>query len=161
MFSHQYITINMKVNKRLKRYSLDYNFTFDCNLILYLFYWRNRSLSFFWLSPLLPPPNTATESRPSTTLTFLTTTSSGSLSVRARATVIAMASDSYGEVLRYRQKETRSKDDTKTTWDTELPGKSHIKRDDHRQRPDARLYAKGRMTTRATTTRWTTTRNTK
>ena len=38
--------------------------------------------------------------------------------------------DSYGEVLRYRQKETRSKDDTKTTWDTELPGKSWIKRDD-------------------------------
>ena len=38
--------------------------------------------------------------------------------------------DSYGEVLRYRQKETRSKDETKTNWDTELPGKSWIKRDD-------------------------------
>ena len=39
-------------------------------------------------------------------------------------------SDSYGEALRYRQKEVRSKDETKTMWDTELPGKSHIKRDD-------------------------------
>ena len=39
-------------------------------------------------------------------------------------------SDSYGEVLRYGQKETRSKDDTQTNWWTELPGKSHIKRDD-------------------------------
>ena len=38
--------------------------------------------------------------------------------------------DSYGEVLRYGQKETRSKDDTETTWWTDLPGKSHIKRTD-------------------------------
>ncbi len=51
--------------------------------------------------------------------------------------------DSYGEVLRYRQKETRSKDDTKTTWDTELPGKSWIKRDDAVNAQMHVSYAKG------------------
>ena len=39
--------------------------------------------------------------------------------------------DSYGELLTYGQHETRSKDDTKTNWWTDLPGKSHIKRDDN------------------------------
>ena len=38
--------------------------------------------------------------------------------------------DSYGEVLRYGQKETRNKDNTETSWWTELPGKSYIKRND-------------------------------
>ena len=38
--------------------------------------------------------------------------------------------DSYGEVLRYGQHETRSKDNTETKWWTDLPGKSHIKRND-------------------------------
>ena len=51
--------------------------------------------------------------------------------------------DSYGEVLRYRQKETRSKDETKTNWDTELPGKSWIKRDDIVNAQMHVAYAKG------------------
>ena len=55
----------------------------------------------------------------------------------------AYGGDSYGDVLRYRQKETRSKDDTHTNWDTELPGKSHIKRDDIVNAQMHVSYAKG------------------
>ena len=51
--------------------------------------------------------------------------------------------EGYGEVLRYGQKETRSKDDTETSWWTELPGKSHIKRNDQIHAQQHVSYAKG------------------
>ena len=51
--------------------------------------------------------------------------------------------DSYGEVLNYGQEEKRSKDDTETKWWTELPGKSHIKRDDIIHAQQHVSYAKG------------------
>ena len=49
----------------------------------------------------------------------------------------------YGEVLNYGQYESRSKDDTKTNWWTELPGKSHIKRDDIINAQQHVSYSKG------------------